>query len=147
MKRLVQGVALFVVILASAVLPGARVSAQGKTDPTFGRPHIDAVTGAAKILDDAKVVDFGKVIYKGKIDVNPTLDRIRAGKSLKHQNDGAIFGNRERRLPRNTDEEYYREFVHQMKGTPFPGPQRVIIGKKGEVYYTGDHYHSFTRVR
>jgi filamentous hemagglutinin len=34
-----------------------------------------------------------------------------------------------------------------MKKTPFPGPQRVVIGKKGEVYYTGDHYNTFTRVR
>jgi len=147
MKRLLQSAALLLIVLASALLPGTGATGQGKTDPKFGRPHIDAVTGPAKILDNAKVIDFGKVIYEGKMDVNPTLERIKAGKSLKHHNDGAIFGNRERRLPKNSDSEFYREFVHQMKGLPFPGPQRVIISKKGDVYYTGDHYHSFTRVR
>ena len=105
------------------------------------------VTSAAKVLDDAEVINFGKVIFKGKIDINPNLERIKAGKSLKHPNDGAIFQNREGRVPRNKDRDYYREFVQEMKGVPFPGPLRVIIGKKGEVYFTGDHYQSFTRVR
>ena len=114
---------------------------------TFGRPQIDAVDGPAKIIAPAKVVHFGRTIFEGKIDVNPTLDRIRAGDSLNHANDGAVFRNFEGRLPKQKDREYYREFVHQMMGLPFPGPQRVIIGKGGEVYYTGDHYDSFTRVR
>jgi hypothetical protein len=35
-----------------------------------------------------------------------------------------------------------------MKTKPrFPGPQRVVIGKKGEVFYSGDHYASWKRVR
>ena len=112
----------------------------------FGRPHITAVKGPVKIIARAQVKNFGKTIYRGRIDINPTLKRIRAGRRLRHRNDGAYFQNRERRLPRKTDRKYYREFVHKMKGFPFPGPQRVIIGKSGEVYYTPDHYRSFTRV-
>jgi filamentous hemagglutinin len=128
---------------AVLVLPGA--SAQKDSD--FGRPHIDAVKGDVKVLTDARVVDFGKVIYKGKIDLNPTLKRIREGKSARHRNDGAIFLNREGKLPKKRDREYYREFVLKKKDLPFPGPQRVIVGKEGEVYFTGDHYKTFTRVR
>src|SRR4051794_3820172 len=143
---------LVVAVLASSLdLPAAAQDKfVGKTDRSFGRPHIDAVTGPAKVLKDAKVVDFGKVIHRGRIDPNLTLDRVKAGKKLEHRNDGAFFRNREGNLPTRKDRNYYREFVHftrEVKGLRFPGPQRVVVGKKGEVYYTGDHYSSFTRVR
>ncbi len=145
MRQCTPGARLVAGLLVLAVLAGA--NAQEKTTPTFGRPQIDAVTGPAKVLDNARVVNFDKLIYQGKIDINPTLGRIRAGKALKYKNDGAIFLNREGRVPRQKDREYYREFVMEMKGVPRPGPLRVVIGKKGEVYFTGDHYQSFTRVR
>ncbi len=146
-------IALCLPLLVSflVALPAAAESKdKDKIDKTFGRPQIDAVTTAAKVLNEAKVVDFGKTIYKGKIDANLTLERVRAGKALHHRNDGAIFGNREGLLPKNRDRGYYREFVHftkEVKGLRFPGPQRVVVGKKGEVFYTGDHYSTFTRVR
>ena len=57
------------------------------------------------------------------------------------------FRNFEGLLPKQKDRDYYREFVHRMKGLPFPGPQRVVIGKNGAVWYTGNHYASFTQVR
>ena len=135
-------------VLALALLVragGAR--AEPKVDRGFGKPQIDAVAGPAKVIPDGRVVDFGKTIYRGKIDVNTTLERVREGRKLEHRNDGAIFRNREGKLPRKRDPNYYREFVHHFKKMPFPGPQRVVVGKKGEVYYTGDHYNSFTRVR
>ena len=145
-----QRLGLALAMLIVAWLSGAWADAQSKeakkTEPTFGRPQIDAVKGAAKVLDDAKIVDFGKTIFQGKVDINPTLQRIRDGKTLNHRNDGSIFLNKEGKLPRKKDREYYREFVMQMKNVPFPGPVRVVIGKQGEVYFTGDHYHSFTRV-
>ncbi len=112
----------------------------------FGKPQIDAVKGEVPVVPKVRVVDFGKTIYDGPMDVNPTLNRIRRGQRLKSRNDGAIFANREKRLPRTPDREYYREFVHRMNRMPFPGPQRVILGKGGEVFYTGDHYFSFVRV-
>jgi filamentous hemagglutinin len=124
-----------------------------KIDKTFGRPHITAVQGKVKEIPDAKVIDFRKVVYEGPIDVNSTLDRIREGKKLDHPNDGSFFQNRERKLPVMKNREYYREFVHwdpklnakfKIK-VKFPGPQRVVIGKKGEVYYTGDHYNSWKK--
>src|SRR5438270_175680 len=97
--------------LAWVLLALAGSSAQTRTDKNFGRPHIDAVTGDVKVLEDAKVVDFGKVIYRGKIDVNPTLKRIREGRKTRHRNDGVIFFNKEGKLPKQKDREYYREFV------------------------------------
>lgn len=113
----------------------------------FGQPQIGAVKGSVKVLPNVRVINFGKVIYTGRMDINPTINRVRSGRKLSHNNDGSIFRNLERRLPVKSDTQYYREFVHQMNGFPFPGPQRVVIGKKGEVYYTGDHYSSFHTVR
>ncbi len=132
---------------ALAVLAVAAGALRAAGDAGFGEPQIKAVVGPVKVVADGKVVNFGKVVYEGKIDVNPTLDRIRAGTKLDHRNDGAVFRNLERKLPKQRDREYYREFVHRMKGVPFPGPARVIIGKQGEVYFTGDHYNSYTKVR
>lgn len=112
----------------------------------FGQPQIGAVHGSVPILPNVKVVNFGQVIYTGKMDVNPTLARIRSAEKVNEKDDGGIFTNSEGHLPHSSDSQYYREFVHVMSGFPFPGPQRLIIGKNGIVYYTGDHYSTFYKV-
>lgn len=136
-------------VAVGLVLANGRVKGTPITTPaqsTFGQPHIGAVQGKLDILKDARVIDFGREVYRGEMDINPTIDRIRKGEKLNHRNDGGFFGNRERRLPRQSDREYYREFVHTIRSPKFPGPQRVVIGKDGSVWYTGDHYDSFTKV-
>jgi guanyl-specific ribonuclease Sa len=142
-------------VLAALFSPVAAGVGGARPDAGFGQPQIGAVRGEVKVLPDARVVNFREVVYRGPIDLNPTLERIRAGKKLEHKNDGAVFLNRERLLPVQKDRQYYREFVvwdpafnakHKIK-VRFPGPQRVVIGKKGEVYYTGDHYSSWKKVR
>ena len=112
----------------------------------FGQPQIGAVHGSVPILSSVKVVNFGTVIYTGKMDVNPTLTRIRNAEKVNEKDDGGIYTNSEGSLPRSGDSQYYREFVHVMSGFPFPGPQRLVIGKNGVVYYTGDHYATFHKV-
>ncbi len=148
----------FVVLIGIALLllaikrPAAQVertstsSSASVSQDGFGQPHIGAVKGQMPILKDVSVIDFGRTVYRGDMDLNPTIDRIRRGEKLDHRNDGSYFGNRERQLPKVGDREYYREFVHKMKGFSFPGPQRIIIGKEGTVWYTGDHYASFIKV-
>ena len=89
---------------------------------------------------------YGKVVYKGTIDLKPTLDRIERGEANRHRNDGTSFQNREGRLPRKTA-GYYKEYVHPTPGENGPGPQRIIIGEEGEVWYTGDHYKSFKKIK
>jgi filamentous hemagglutinin len=131
-------------LLLALPLPACAQAPKAAT-PSFGRPHINAVKEQAKVIE-GKVIHYDRVIYQGTIDVNPTLERIRAGTRVDHVNDGAYFRNFEGRLPRQRETTYYREFVHQMKRMPFPGPQRVVIGKNGEVYYTGDHCASFQKV-
>lgn len=82
----------------------------------------------------------------GTVDLKPTLDRIKSGGSFPHRNDGSIFGNREGLLPAKP-QGYYREFVHPTPGVNGPGPQRVITGQGGEMYYTPDHYQTFIPIK
>ena len=87
----------------------------------------------------------GRTIYQGQIDLAPTIERIAAGRRLRFPNDGTTFQNRENRLPRRPP-GYYREWVVPTPKEPGPGPQRLITGEGGEVWYTSDHYRSFRRL-
>lgn len=49
---------------------------------TFGRPHINAVVGRVNVLPNVRVIDFGRLIYQGRMDVNPTIERIRLGRKI-----------------------------------------------------------------
>jgi filamentous hemagglutinin len=102
-----------------------------------------------EFIEGATVVDrrTGK-IFNGTVDLRPTLDRIAAGRSFPHRNDGSIFQNRPFRGTRTPGLPvkpggYYREFVHPTPGVSGPGPQRIIVGQGGEIYYTPDHYRTF----
>ena len=86
-----------------------------------------------------------EVIYRGDIDLEPTLARVAAGRKLRFANDGTTFQNRERRLPQKPA-GYYREWVVPTPGESGPGPQRLVTGDDGEVWYTKDHYRSFQRI-
>ncbi len=84
-------------------------------------------------------------IYRGDIDLRQSLERIAADKKLRFNNDGTTFQNREGRLPRKPP-GYYREWVVPTPGESGPGPQRLVTGEEGDVWYTADHYTSFRRV-
>jgi len=79
-----------------------------------------------------------------------TLDLIRAGGPFPHQQDGTIFQNRERLLPRRP-RGYYSEYTVRTPGARNRGARRIVAGgdpkTSGEYYYTEDHYNSFRRVR
>jgi guanyl-specific ribonuclease Sa len=87
----------------------------------------------------------GRTIYQGDVDLHSTLERIAAGKQLRFSHDGTTFQNREGRLPRQAP-GYYREWVVPTPGEDGPGPQRLVTGDDGDVWYTHDHYRSFRRI-
>jgi len=113
--------------------------------PAETPPERPAATGDLVIEGLALRNADGQTIYRGAIDLAPTLERIAAGKRLRFPNDGATFENRERRLPRKPS-GHYREWVVPTPGESGPGPQRLVTGEDGEVWYTPDHYRSFRRI-
>ena len=92
------------------------------------------------------------------VDLSRTLRRIADGKSLRdaglpnHDGDGTVFLNLtdrsagRRPLP-DKPRGYYVEYVNPpRKGVRWPGPERVIVGRGGEAYYSPDHYDPRTIV-
>lgn len=70
---------------------------------------------------------------------------IQAGGPFPYRDDGAVFENREKRLPvKNSG--YYHEYTVRTPGSPDRGARRLITGTPPELYYTGDHYASFVQV-
>jgi ribonuclease T1 len=79
-------------------------------------------------------------------EARQTVALIRSNGPFPYQRDGAVFGNREGRLPKR-ERGYYREFTVKTPGAKDRGARRVVAGKNGELYYTQDHYRSFLRIR
>jgi len=71
--------------------------------------------------------------------------RIERGGPFPHDEDGTVFGNRERLLPAQ-DASYYREYTVATPGSDDRGARRLVTGQGGELYYTEDHYASFVVV-
>jgi guanyl-specific ribonuclease Sa len=111
--------------------------------PQSGKTDVNATVDVPNVVVRDR---DGKVAWRGTVDLSKTIARIEAGERLRFSNDGSVFENRERRLPRKIS-GYYHEYVHPTPGLSGPGPQRVIVGAGGEIYYTADHYRSFTSIR
>jgi ribonuclease T1 len=77
-------------------------------------------------------------------EIAATLAAIESG-DLPHEEDGDVFQNREGLLP-DQPLGYYREYTVDTPGSPDRGARRLVIGEGGEVYYTDDHYASFTEI-
>lgn len=116
---------------------GAKVEEKAAGPRATGPYRVDGVS----IVD----INTGKTIRLGTVDLKPTIDRIAAGEKNSHRNDGSIFQNRGDQLPKRRH-GYYREYVVPTPGVSGPGPQRLVVGADGEVYYTHDHYDTFIRL-
>lgn len=78
-------------------------------------------------------------------EIQATLDLIARGGPFPHRQDGAVFQNREGRLPQQP-RGYYREYTVRTPGAPNRGARRIVTGKNGEKWYTRDHYRTFVRL-
>lgn len=79
--------------------------------------------------------------------INRTLDLIEAGGPFPYAQDGAVFQNRERRLPARSP-GYYREYTVPTPRSPDRGARRIVQGREPtrETWYSDDHYRTFIRI-
>lgn len=69
-----------------------------------------------------------------------TLDKVAPGKSI----GGDRFGNYERQLPAKNGRGWKECDIDYVKGDR--NGKRLVFSNDGLIYYTGDHYKSFTRL-
>ena len=74
------------------------------------------------------------------------LELIDRGGPFDEDEDGGTFQNREEILP-DEPRGYYREYTVPTPGSDDRGARRIVAGEGGELYWTDDHYRSFSRVR
>ncbi|MFJ1563373.1 ribonuclease domain-containing protein [Streptomyces erythrochromogenes] len=73
------------------------------------------------------------------------LALIDKGGPYPYRQDGTVFGNFEKVLPRQK-RGYYHEFTVRTPGERDRGARRIVTGEGGEFYYTDDHYQTFKAV-
>ncbi|MFB7466945.1 ribonuclease domain-containing protein [Streptomyces sp. NPDC056224] len=73
------------------------------------------------------------------------LALIDEGGPYPYRQDGAVFGNFEKALPRQK-RGYYHEFTVRTPGERDRGARRIVTGEGGEFFYTDDHYETFKAV-
>lgn len=91
--------------------------------------------------DGLPVIAFAKLPRQAQ----DTIRLIDRGGPFPYRQDGTVFQNRERLLPRHPS-GYYREYTVVTPGESDRGARRIVAGAEGELYYTADHYASFKRV-
>jgi guanyl-specific ribonuclease Sa len=92
-------------------------------------------------------IDGLPVIYVDQLprEARTTLRLIEEDGPFPYSKDGSVFQNREGILPQRP-RGYYREYTVITPGENDRGARRIVGGARGEMYYTDDHYDSFSRI-
>ncbi len=78
-------------------------------------------------------------------EAHDTIKLIEQDGPFPYDRDGVVFENREGILP-DEDYGYYHEYTVITPGENDRGARRIVTGEDGEMYYTDDHYDSFSEV-
>jgi hypothetical protein len=107
---------------------------------TFLKEKIDESTNLYIIKSVVIHDEKGDIIFYGQRDLNKDISLILNNKGIYR----GIFYNREGLLPIK-NKGYYEEYEIKTPNWIYnnAGPERIVLGKNGEIYYTSDHYNSF----
>jgi ribonuclease T1 len=124
--------------------PPAPAPATISTAPTTAAaPAHRATPGLDALPDAARRAQVSRVIESMDETGRPPSGVAQGGRR-----DGArgVFDNAQHLLPVRPY-RYYTETDVWPRGPGGRGPERLVFGREREVYYTRDHYRTFTRVR
>ena len=114
----------------------------GRADRASDRSFNRASRQGADSLGTVAVADL-------PAEARQTLALIREGGPYPYEKDGTVFGNYERKLPRQR-RGYYTEYTVRTPQVRSRGARRIIAGgpdgRPTEFYYTDDHYQTFRRI-
>ena len=100
----------------------------------------------------AKLADFPLVLLADMPkEARATMSLIRKGGPFPYSQDGVVFSNRERALPKQP-RGYYHEYTVKTPGTRTRGARRIVCGGNPkpaptECFYTDNHYESFRKIK
>ena len=98
-------------------------------------PEVDPVSG----LPVVPLADLPR-------EAAETVELIDAGGPFPEpRHDGGVFENREELLP-DRSYGYYREYTVPTPGSQDRGARRIVAGDDDELYWTADHYQSFSLI-
>ena len=151
-----QGYRWLLLLAAAAMLVAWLVAGggQGDEDPagdarstssttSSPSPSPDDATGATDAASGLPVVRLADL----PPEAARTVELIDAGGPFPEpDHDGGTFGNREELLP-DQPMGYYREYTVPTPGVDDRGARRIVAGDGDELYWTDDHYSSFSLIR
>ena len=141
----------------AAIVHGARAGATPKTSsrrPSKAGAWLALVVAAAMSVGvqakDAAGVGADVSLSSLPPEARKTDQLIHSGGPFPYSRDGVVFGNYEKRLPREP-RGYYHEYTVPTPGARDRGARRIICGgdpptEPDACFYTEDHYNSFHRI-
>ena len=106
----------------------------------------------AREAPTTKLGDFPLVLLADMPrEARETLGLIRKGGPFPYSQDGVVFSNRERALPKQP-RGYYHEYTVKTPGSRTRGARRIVCGGNPksaptECFYTDNHYESFRKIK
>jgi guanyl-specific ribonuclease Sa len=143
-------IATILVLLAGALLALARsFDGQPPNDPQPTPPRVERPAPAPTAAPQAPPTDEREQQVQRVIAAMDATGRPPAGVAQGGRKGGpkGLFDNAEGRLPRQPRGYYTETDVWPRQPGRNRGAERLVFGKAGEVYYTGDHYRTFRQVR
>jgi len=129
------------------VTPAAQESSQGDQNSEDSSSASANQGGSQGAAPQSRGPPGMPVIQTGKLppEAQETIALIYRDGPFPFDRDGITFQNREGYLP-DHPRGYYREYTVITPGLSHRGAKRIVAGREGELYYTDDHYESFSWV-
>ena len=142
LKKLGPVLLIGVIVLVTYVLPALSGSElDGETGSVTNGTTTDTVFTEARISDLPPIAADNL-----PLEALDTISLIDSGGPFPFDRDDLVFQNREGLLP-DHPQGYYREYTVITPGENDRGARRIVSGDDGELYYTADHYSSFSEIQ
>ncbi|MGO4457348.1 ribonuclease domain-containing protein [Streptomyces sp. M-16] len=137
-------------VLGALFLCAMLVGAAGCGGKSAPPPAASAGAGTGASAGGRDVPGWARGMATVRADALPqqareVLSLIDRGGPYAYRQDGTVFGNFEKALPKQK-RGYYHEFTVRTPGERDRGARRIVTGGGGEFYYTDDHYQTFEAV-